>query len=90
MFGESQVTFVKAGLATYHSSSGGRRGFCPACGTQVTFSADYIPGLIDITIGSLDHPESIAPTLHYWDSKRLPWVRFADDLLKFPEFPPMQ
>ncbi|MEX0896880.1 MAG: hypothetical protein WDZ66_02330, partial [Steroidobacteraceae bacterium] len=40
-------------------------------------------------IGSLDHPEGIVPSLHYWDSKRLPWVRFADDLPRFPEFPPI-
>jgi hypothetical protein len=26
----------------------------------------------------------------YWDSKRLPWLRFADDLPKFPEFPPVE
>lgn len=89
MFHEAQVAFVKGTLTTYRSSSEARRGFCPACGTQISFSAEYIPGLIDITIGSLDRPEEVVPSLHYWDSKRLPWVRFADDLPKFPEFPPV-
>ena len=28
------------------------------------FPADYIPGLVDITIGSLDDPSQ--PVLHYW------------------------
>jgi hypothetical protein len=75
---------------TYASSPEARRGFCPTCGTQICFTAEDIPGLIDLTIGSLDHPELVAPTLHYWAAERLPWVRFADDLPKFPEFPPVE
>jgi hypothetical protein len=38
---------------------------------------------------SLDHPEMVTPTLHYWDAERLPWVHFADDLPRYPEFPPV-
>jgi hypothetical protein len=90
MFQESQVAFVKGKPTSYSSSSEAERGFCPLCGTQICFTANYIPGLIDLTIGSLDHPDKVAPTLHYWESKRLPWVHFADDLPKFPEFPPVE
>jgi hypothetical protein len=89
MFQESQVEFLGGATATYASSPGARRGFCAVCGTPISFTADYIPGLIDLTIGSFDQPEKLVPTLHYWDSKRLPWVRFADDLPKHPEFPPI-
>ena len=89
MFEEAQVVFGKGSPTTYASSSGAKRGFCPACGTQISFTADYIPGLIDITIASLDHPETVAPTLHYWDAERLPWVHLADDLPRYPEFPPV-
>jgi hypothetical protein len=88
MFRDDQVRFTRGAAATYASSSEARRGFCADCGTQLSFTATFIPGLIDITIGSLDRPEAIAPTLHYWDSKRLPWVRFDDDLPRYPEFPP--
>jgi len=66
-----------------------KRGFCPQCGTQISFTADFLPGLIDITIGSLDDPDQIKPALHYWDSKRLSWVQFADDLPRHAEFPPL-
>jgi hypothetical protein len=90
MFQESQVVFTKGSPATHASSPEAKRGFCSICGTQISFTADYIPGLIDITIGSLDGPENIAPTLHYWDRERLPWVHFADDLPRFPEFPPVE
>ena len=90
LFRELQVTVLEGTLTTYESSPGARRGFCARCGTQITFRADYIPELIDITIGSLDHPEVITPSFHYWDSKRLPWVQFADQLPRHPGFPPVE
>ena len=88
MFRDDQVSFVKGPPATYASSPEAKRAFCAACGTQISFTATFMPGLIDITIGSLDHPEAISPTLHYWDSERLPWVRFDDDLPRYPGLPP--
>ena len=88
MYAQAQVEFTRAEPRTYTSSPGCRRGFCPECGSQITFSADYIPGLIDITIGSMDEPDRVAPTLHYWESKRLPWLHFADAWPRYPEFPP--
>jgi hypothetical protein len=88
MFQESQVSFLNGEPSAYASSPPARRGFCSACGTPICFTASFIPGLIDITIGSLDHPEDLPPTLHYWDTRRLPWVQFADDLPRFPELPP--
>lgn len=46
------------------------------------------PGLIDITIGSLDDPARVAPTFHYWESRRLPWLLIDDRLPRHAEFPP--
>ena len=89
-FRKAQVTFTQRTPAIYESSSEARHGFCPTCGTQISFTATYIPGLIDITAGSLDRPDAVAPALHYWDSKRLPWVRFADTLPRHAEFPPFE
>ena len=90
MYKESQVAFLKQAPQAYLSSPGVKRSFCPRCGTQICFTAEYIPGLIDITVGSLDHPERVQPQLHYWESRRLPWMRFADALPRFPEFPPLE
>ncbi len=89
MFREPQVVFLNDRPATYASSAEARRGFCPSCGTPISFTADFIPGLIDITIGSLDHPELLAPTLHYWCSRQLPWLHVADNLPRYPELPPV-
>lgn len=90
MYEQSQVAFVKGAPRLFASSAEAQRGFCPDCGSPISFTADFIPGLIDITIGSLDHPELAPPTLHYWDSRRLPWMQFADDLPRFSEFPPTE
>ncbi len=88
MFQQSQVSFVKAKPHTFASSAEARRGFCPDCGTQISFTASFLSGLIDLTIGSLDNPESIKPTLHYWYSKHLSWAEFDDTLPRYPELPP--
>ena len=88
MFEEPQLTFVQGEPKFYASSEEGKRGFCGACGTQISFSATYIPGLVDITIGSLDEPAAIAPQFHFWHSKHLSWAEFADNLPRHAEFPP--
>jgi hypothetical protein len=88
MFPEDRFTLAAGTLAVYASSPGAQRCFCARCGTQIVFRADFLPGLIDVAIGSLDRPEAIAPSFHYWDSRRLPWVEFADGLPRYPELPP--
>jgi hypothetical protein len=88
MYKDEQVKFVNERPRLYSSSPEARRGFCAVCGTQISFTASFLPGLIDITIGSLDNPEAIKPTLHYWHSKHLSWAEFADTLPRHPELPP--
>lgn len=88
IFPDSQLEFTKTPPKLYKSSVDAQRGFCPECGTQISFTASFLPGLVDIAIGSLDAPESIKPTLHYWHSKHLSWAGFSDDLPRYPEFPP--
>lgn len=90
MYAQEQVAFTSAQPTVYESSAGAQRGFCARCGTQISFQADYIPGLIDITIGSLDEPGAVAPTFHYWESRRLPWLQLGDALPRHAEFPPIE
>ncbi len=88
MYEASQVTFTHDTPAAYASSPGATRHFCARCGTQIGFTADYLPGMIDIAVGSLDEPAQLAPTLHFWTSERLPWLQVSDALPQFPAFPP--
>lgn len=90
MFSQAQVQFTLDKPKVYRSSPPALRGFCGHCGTQISFTAEYIPGLVDITVGSFDRPDQLTPSLHYWESKRLPWVRFADELPRHAEFPPFE
>lgn len=89
MYAASQVTFPQSAPTVYESSPGARRGFCACCGTQISFTADFLPGLVDITIGSLDDPARVPPAFHYWESRRLPWLRIDDGLPRHAELPPM-
>jgi hypothetical protein len=65
MFRDDQIRFIAGLPKSYAASAEGTRGFCAACGTQISFTATYIPALIDIAVGSLDQPEAISPTRHY-------------------------
>jgi hypothetical protein len=63
----------------YKSSSIAERGFCAQCGTPLSFS--YIGSdEMDVTIGSLDHPDQAAPGTHYGVESRVAWLKMADGL----------
>jgi len=85
-----QVRFLTGELKKFSASQEVKRGFCPECGTQISFEEHSLPGIIDITAGSFDDPESIQPSMHYWHSRHLSWAEFADALPRYPEFPPME
>lgn len=60
------------------------RGFCAACGSALTWEGDANPGHIDVTVGTLDQPERVAPREHLWTEGAVPWLRIADDLPRHP------
>jgi hypothetical protein len=62
----------------YKTDTGAFRTFCDACGTSLTYETDRRPDEIDITAGSLDHPENFPPTKDVYPEEKLPWV----DLIK--------
>jgi hypothetical protein len=68
----------------YQSSAKAARHFCGSCGTPLTWRKTDNPGLVDISIASLDRPELVAPTLHLWTSSQLAWVAMADHLPRYP------
>jgi len=58
----------------YRTDTAAWRTFCDRCGTSLTYESDSRPGEIDITTGSLDHPEDFPPTKDVFPEERLPWV----------------
>jgi len=55
------------------------RTFCKDCGTSLTFHRT--PGEIDLTVASMDAPESLpSPQDHLWTVRKLSWLELNDGL----------
>lgn len=64
-----------------------QRNFCPECGARLfTSNLETFPATIFVQLGSLDHPELIAPRLEMFTKRRLGWVR-AMDMPQFDSMP---
>ena len=66
--------------ATYRSSPGVQREFCPTCGTQMTYRSTAFPGECHFYAATLDDPAAFTPTVHVHSAERLPWVHLSDGL----------
>jgi hypothetical protein len=62
----------------FRSSNRARRGFCPDCGTPLTFEPDDGPA--EIAIGALDRPAEARPVIQLAVDERLPWLGEMDEL----------
>jgi hypothetical protein len=89
-FAVPRATFRWLGAepAYYQSSTEARRGFCPRCGTQLSFSHRQLPDQIDLTTCSLDDPEALPPQDHIWTASKLGWVALDDGLPAYPQCRP--
>ncbi len=88
MFEQGALRFVGGAPAVYSSSPGVERAFCARCGTPLTFRAEFMPGLVDVTVGSMDAPATLPPQMHIWAAKRLPWFLLGDSLPRHDGLPP--
>lgn len=59
--------------AVFRSSSSATRGFCAQCGTPLSFQYDKKPGSIDVSLGSLDRPGDVTPSVVMGTERVLPW-----------------
>ena len=75
----SDFAFETGTPSRYRTDTGACRSFCDICGTSLTYEADTRPQEIDITTGSLDHPEDFPPTKDFFAEERLPWVDLIHD-----------
>ena len=65
--------------ARFASSSLAERAFCRDCGTPLTFTYHHTDGT-NVTIGSLDDPESVSLTMHHGVESRVSWLKLCDGL----------
>ena len=71
---------------TFRSSDHGLRQFCPNCGAQIAFKTTQRPGEVDVTVGTLDHPERHAAEFHIFAADKISWLHVDEDLLAYPGF----
>jgi hypothetical protein len=75
-----QFEVTRGALARYASSEKGERGFCPTCGSQISFRHADFPDEVDVTVATLDRPEDMPASLHIWTENRLPWLHLDEHL----------
>jgi hypothetical protein len=63
----------------FHSSKIAQRGFCGECGTPLSF-AFHDSERMDLSVGSLDHPEMMKPVSHFAVEYRIAPFRTPDGL----------
>ena len=61
---QSAVRWLSEPPKLYASSTFARRGFCPDCGTPLSFAYGDSQKM-DLSVGSLDDPARIRPTSHF-------------------------
>lgn len=76
--GESEV-------ASFQSSPGVRRTFCPRCGSPLQFIRDSRPQTFSLAVGTLDDDPGIRPSGHIFVGSKAPWFEITDALPQHEE-----
>jgi hypothetical protein len=76
------ATFKLSGSIPQEMDSGCPRGraFCAQCGTSLLFASDAHPEELDLSVGSLDAPDSCPPTCHIFVPDKVAWVALEPGL----------
>jgi len=82
-FRTARFSFTTGEPAHFASSTKATRTFCRQCGTPLTFQLHGKLEEIDVTSGSMDAPERVAPQDHTWTRSQLPWIALADGLPRY-------
>jgi hypothetical protein len=79
---EGAVEWTRGRPSEFRSSQQVHRGFCARCGTPLTYRwGDHQPSL---TIGSLDHPDAVLPTVELARDNRHPVFAHYHELVVEP------
>lgn len=65
---------VKGQPKRLDSSSHAHRDFCDQCGSHMTCEASEHPGIVDVSLGSLDVPDDFEPKGGIYTDTKLHWV----------------
>lgn len=83
----AQFDYLEGTPASFESSPGVWRYFCPACGSPMAYTDEARwPGEVHLFIGTLEHPETFPPAVHVNCAEQLPWFEVHDDLPRYDTF----
>ena len=78
-FQKDQVTWSGNEPAEYISSEYIRRGFCPQCGSTLSYRSTRYPDYFTLSIASLDEPDRVKPNYHIHTDSQVSWLSIDDD-----------
>ncbi len=85
MYEEDRFRFTKGNPRTYESSPGVLRGFCPVCGTPLTWAGIWHKKrFVFFYVVTLDNAHSLKPDRHAFSCHKVSWFDVADELPRYP------
>lgn len=82
-FKREHVSWLNEPPKEYASSEYVRRGFCPHCGSQVSFRDLRYPQYLTLSISTLSEPNTIKPNYHIYTDSQLEWFNTQDDCPRY-------
>jgi len=76
---KDRMRWTQGRPSLFRSSSAAQRGFCEKCGTPLSFAYDNSKWIC-LTVGSLDEPNRVRPTVHYGIESQLHWLQLHEEL----------
>lgn len=80
VYARTQVQWAQGEPRRFRSSDTGQRGFCPDCGSSLTWESLPAGDEIDLGVGCFDDPSGFKPQDHLWIESAVPWFHVADDI----------
>jgi len=88
---EKDFRVTSGALSTYSKTAdSGRkldRMFCPKCGTALAWTGEGFPGIVLVSLSSLDDPEAFKPVHEGWTDSAVSWCRISEIIQSFPGRP---
>lgn len=69
----ASLQYLQAQPGSVESSPGVKRGFCPACGSPLTYWNQARAQEIDVTLCTLDDPNAVRPADQIWTEDAVQW-----------------
>lgn len=73
-FRDGNTQWTRARPSFFASSPGVSRGFCPDCGTPLTYAGKEWAGELHFLAGTFDDPEAVAPRTEVFTEDALSWA----------------